>query len=356
MRSDNYRLTGRLSVRLLIGFSLVGCHFENPLGTGERPHSTPVPIVVATPSPEHKVIATRQLASASIAGSTPSGKSDVTPTPSAAPAATAISTSSAELELSKGYGYASRGGGTPKNQSAHHYAGGTPHPPSAEAKPEASATPNQVSSPKDTLPPWFPPKATSEADLSFLLAKICEASEKSSGNDPTIGALDRDLTSVLSHDGYEEVSHYWLEGDNPGFAIITRFEFIDDLGLPVEAHRFETQLPPVYWYSGWDAIKSIVFPNPGRYRLIAFVIAQNPIEEKEELMSRAEVEEVDHGPNGLSNRDWIDLAVTPRFHFTAYVYEFYRQSRSDPVTYRTESDLSALKHLASIHFVEDMSK
>ena len=61
---------------------------------------------------------------------------------------------------------------------------------------------------------------------------------------PTMRHLDKFLTFVLESDGYNDISHYWLEGEsNPGFALVTRIEFIDDVGKPVFNHRFDTELP-----------------------------------------------------------------------------------------------------------------
>jgi hypothetical protein len=169
--------------------------------------------------------------------------------------------------------------------------------------------------------------------------------------------LDGDLTAVLEEAGYERVSHYWLEGkDNPGFALATHIEFIDDLGRPVMNHRFETRLPTPNWFSGWDFLKALVLPRNGRYRLIAVVVAQKPLAEKPNEITHEQVEEINHGPNALSGRDWADLEVTPQYNFTAYIYEFYRKSRSEPITVLPDSNIPASKHLRSIDFVENISE
>jgi hypothetical protein len=215
-------------------------------------------------------------------------------------------------------------------------------------------TPSKVirrTPPTDTLPTFFPPKATSTADLRDWLERIYRRYYEVQGKGPTMRQLDRFLTWVLESEGYNDLSHYWLEGEiNPGFALVTRIEFIDDVGIPVPDHRFDTELPPVSWFRGWEFLKALAFPHNGRYRLIALVVSQKPLVEKKAEMTRTEMEEINHGPSGLSDRDWADMAVTPQYFFIAYVYEFYRKTRSDPISFQESSDIQAQKHLASIEF------
>lgn len=223
------------------------------------------------------------------------------------------------------------------------------HPPEIRATPSSS----------DTLPPFFPPKATSTENLHNLLTAVCRCYEGLQGKGPTMRQLDKDLTEVLLNKkaGYENVSHYWLEGkDDPGFALATHIEFIDDLGNPVLNHRFDTGLPTPDWFSGWEFLKALVLPRNGRYRLIALVVAQRPLREKPNEMTHEQVEEINHGPSGLSENDWADLEVNPDYYFTAYIYEFYRKTRSEPITVMPGSGIQPSTHLASIHLVEDIEE
>jgi hypothetical protein len=251
----------------------------------------------------------------------------------------------------------------------------TPPPkPSATPASEASFTPAPLATPRsrsesqqqqqqqsptlasrDTLPAFFPPKATSTADLRAILKTIYQRFDAWQGKGPTMRQLDSFLTAVLEDDEYNDISHFWLEGQsNPGFALVTRIEFIDDVGMPVPYHRFDTELPPLSWFKGWEFLKALVLPNNGRYRLIAMVVSQKPLLEKKEEMTRTEMEEINHGPSGLSDRDWADMEVTPDYFFITYVYEFYRKTRSDPISFQGSSDIQAQKHLASIKFEQDV--
>ena len=221
----------------------------------------------------------------------------------------------------------------------------------ARHPPEARPLPTQAAAPPDTLPAFFPPKATSTADLQNILNVIYHGYYARQGKGPTMRQLDRFLKVVLEFAGYNNLSHYWLEGEsNPGFALVTRIEFINDVGMPVSDHRFDTELPPVYWFRGWEFLKALVFPDNGRYRLIALVVSQKPLVEKKAAMTTAEMEEINHGPSGLSERDWADKEITPDYFFVAYVYEFYRKTRSEPITFQESSDIQAQRHLASIDF------
>jgi hypothetical protein len=167
--------------------------------------------------------------------------------------------------------------------------------------------------------------------------------------------LDGFLTAVLESDGYNDLSHYWLEGEsNPGFALVTRIEFIDDVGKPVRDHRFDTEIPPLSWFRGWEFLNALAFPHNGRYRLIALVVSQKPLVEKKAEMTRADIEDINHGPSGLSDRDWADMELTPDYFFKAYVYEFYRKTRSDSISFQNSSGVQAREHLASINFDQNV--
>jgi hypothetical protein len=170
--------------------------------------------------------------------------------------------------------------------------------------------------------------------------------------------LDADLNEILLNPkaGFESLSHYWLEGkDNPGFAVITHLELIDDVGEPVPRHRFDYSLPAPDWYSGWEFVKSLFIPNNGRYRLIALVVSKEPLQEKPEEMTHNEVEKINHGPSGLVPNDWASLEVTPGYVFRAYIYEFYRKTREDEISASPNAPMQAWVHLNSIHFLDDVS-
>ena len=64
------------------------------------------------------------------------------------------------------------------------------------------------------------------------------------------------------------------------------------------------------------------------------MVSQKPLVEKKAEMTQTEMEEINHGPSGLSDRDWADMEVTPGYFFVAYVYEFYRKTRSDPISFQ----------------------
>ena len=242
----------------------------------------------------------------------------------------------------------------PKATATPPIAAVTPSPsPKATATPAAKPLPEAPA--RDTLPPFFPPKATSTADLQPMLKVIWTGFYAAQKKGPTMRQLDSFLKGALELDGYNNLSHYWLEGENnPGFALVTRIEFIDDVGMPVRDHRFDTEIPPLSWFKGWEFLKALAFPHNGRYRLIALVVSQKPLLEKQEEMTRTEMEEINHGPSGLSDRDWADMEVTPDYFFIAYVYEFYRKTRSDPISFQESSDILAQKHLASIKFEQDI--
>lgn len=227
----------------------------------------------------------------------------------------------------------------------------------AVPQPRSGAVPESSPTNSNTLPPFFPPRATESADLGSVLNTICDCYKRLYGKGPTMSQLDRDLTWVLLNKkaGYENLSHYWLAGnDNPGFAVATHLELIDDLGEPVLDHRFDYSLPAPYWFSGWAALKAWLLPNNGRYRLIALVVSKKSLKEKEGEMSYNDVDKINHGPTGLADNDWANLEVTTDYHFTAYIYEFYRKTREDQISAAPNSAMRAWAHLNSIHFLDDV--
>jgi hypothetical protein len=242
---------------------------------------------------------------------------------------------------------------TPEERTAPEVAGTPLAIPTPAATPEER--PTLFSRKNDTLPAFFPPKATSTADLQPVLKVIWDGFYAGQGRGPSMRQLDWFLKGVLELDGYNNLSHYWLEGEsNPGFALVSRIELIDDVGMPVRNHRFDMEIPPLSWFRGWEFLKALAFPQNGRYRLIALVVSQNPLVEKKSEMTRAEMEEINHGPSGLSDRDWADMEVTPDYFFVVYVYEFYRKTRSDPISFQESSDIQAQKHLTSVNFSQNV--
>jgi hypothetical protein len=243
----------------------------------------------------------------------------------------------------------------------------TPTPVPAQSTPApkelvepAAATTIERSS-RDTLPAFFPPKANETADLRLALNIICAGYKAVYGKGPTMKQLDGNLTWVLEgkNAAYPALSHYWLAGnDNPGFAIVTHLELIDDLGEPVPNHRFDYSLPAPDWYTGWQFLKALFVPSNGRYRLIALIVSKNGLKEKADKMKHEDIVEINHGPSALADNDWASMEVTPDFVFTAYIYEFSRKSREDEIS-ASNTAMGALLHLSTIHFfdaIEDTMK
>jgi hypothetical protein len=153
---------------------------------------------------------------------------------------------------------------------------------------------------------------------------------------PTIGQVTLSIISALERNGYVERGFFRTQPD--GIALVTRLERINDDGTPYpEANRWPAQardrtLGQILW--------SLFYVDPGRYRVIVFVLNDVPFSTSGKEPTSDEAREwLRTGANALPS-DIADESYGSR-KCTGLVYEFSSDGRARLV----QSSVTAKQHL-----------
>jgi len=182
--------------------------------------------------------------------------------------------------------------------------------------------------------PWPPPKPTSRTPVErSLLAR---------GGQATLGDVARHLEAALSRVGYGERSYYAVPG---GFALATRLEQITPDGRPrPDPLRWSTALPEQPVFSLGDYLRALFAAPKGDYRVIVFIVTDQPFATSGRAASDAQAEAwlsggIDRLPRALQARPFgSDVEAS------ALVYQFRKTSHDAPAV-ALESGASAASQL-----------
>jgi hypothetical protein len=131
-----------------------------------------------------------------------------------------------------------------------------------------------------------------------------------------------------------------------GFALVSRFEQCDADGTPLNgAARFILKIfnPPP---SGpLDYLKKLIFAQPGHFRVIVFIVTNQPFGQSKVTVSRDEaIDWLSSGTNGLPNGIG-DMQFTSAYLTTALIYEFEQASADSAAILTQPSSLTGKMHL-----------
>lgn len=177
--------------------------------------------------------------------------------------------------------------------------------------------------------PWPPPRWTTRHDLP---PRLFEGGR-------TLGDAFARLRDALVRAGYDEWGVYGLGRD--GFVVVARREVIDEAGEPIPPRWSEAEEE-----LSWGAyFRSLVFADPGRYRIIAIVVSPRPLRPggtaDEGALARMTL---DGSRNLPPERAGTPLATGTQY--VALIYEFYRRSEDSPIRLVTRSRISSVDHLS----------
>ena len=171
--------------------------------------------------------------------------------------------------------------------------------------------------------PWPPPRASATARIPSDFFMLPD-------QPTTLGAVARRLERALNEAGYE-TQYYAVPGSNDsvpsGFALVTSLEQITATGAPrPEPDRWMLTTAPPRDASLWEYLKTIIRGNPGRYRVIVFVVTTEPLRQDTTQVTRAEATEWLY--NGwLYLPEWIgDMPYAEGHRISALIYEFVQGS------------------------------
>ena len=257
---------------------------------------------------------------------TKQGSPPPTPAPAAAPAAPAPEKAPAAQ------------GPTAPTPGASAPAPAEPAAPAVEAPPPDKGL-GYGSAPgfPDPMPafPWPPPRASAETMIPHTWlptrgeARLADVADR----------LERALTAAKYRS--------WSYSSVPnGFALVSQMEQIASDGTPSpEPARWSTDMPSVTHMTLLEFIKALANARPGYYRVIVFIVTNQPWSRTGEKPSGEEAEQ--WLAKGFS---WLppyigDLTYRPDYRTTALVYEFKKVSKDADATFLKSSPTSADDHL-----------
>jgi hypothetical protein len=190
--------------------------------------------------------------------------------------------------------------------------------------------------------PWPPPAASA----SYVLP------QRLFGSRTTVGEATDAIIAALERNGYVERSFYGTPA--PGVALITRLERINDDGSPASAAE--------RWAAGGyqnDALnlaqflRGLFYADPGRYRVIVFIIQDQPFTQAPDKVFSGEQAEalLPSGANVLPP----EVAERPvaESHCTALIYEF---ANDGTAMRKVQSRLTGMQHLEKAGLLAALEK
>ena len=142
-----------------------------------------------------------------------------------------------------------------------------------------------------------------------------------------------------------------------GFALVSQMEQIKSDGTPSpEPARWSTDLPWVANMTLLEFIKALANAQPGYYRVIVFIVTNQPWSRTGERPTGEEAERwLAKGFNWLP-RSIGELTYGPDYRTTALVYEFKKVSRDTDATFLEPSPTSADDHLKKAGISDPLSR
>ena len=148
------------------------------------------------------------------------------------------------------------------------------------------------------------------------------------GAQPTLGDVARRLEAALASVGYGERSYYAVPG---GFALATRLEQIAPDGTPKpDPQRWSTALPEQPVFSLADYLHALFAAPQGDYRVIVFVVTNQPFGTTSRPATHEQAEAwlsggLDRLPRALQAQPFDADSEA-----SALVYQFRKRGHGDP--------------------------
>lgn len=238
-----------------------------------------------------------------------------------------------------------------------------PPPPPVKAKPEptklsdskkgekvAKGKSEKTAAQPDGFP-WPPPQPSGLQVLSTsLLAtalKVADAS-KLAASGKTLRDLNRALTDALDQVDYTDRSYFTVPG---GYALVTRLESIEPDGTPkAGSERWALESPGAASFSLSDYLARLFSAKPGLYRVIVFVITQQPFKATGKPPTAEEAKIwLSSGYNVLPPQV-AGLPYTDEVACTALIYEFEKAPAGNAQIKRP-GRIPAQQHLQRNRFI-----
>ena len=184
--------------------------------------------------------------------------------------------------------------------------------------------------------PWPPPAASA----FYVLPDSWFADLQTLGE--VIGAI----IPALERNGYVERSFFGVEGN--GVALVTQLERISSDGSSFA----DPQRWPGAGYSLSGFLKGLFFVEPGRYRIIVFILRNRPFSQSSQIVTKDEARAwLSGGADTLSPE--AGQSSFGGWHCTVLIYEFASDGRAVRVV---ESSLTGKQHLTKAGLLSLLEK
>jgi hypothetical protein len=189
--------------------------------------------------------------------------------------------------------------------------------------------------------PWPPPAASSFVTISLKRLLPSTISKR-----PYLFSdVDLALRSALDGAGYFEGSYYVIP---QGYALATRMESIESDGSPRPGQarwNVEPDSRDISIFSLSSYLVALFSAPPGRYRVIVFLVTSEPFAAKDATVSREETTRwLFLGGNQLPTSLRVQ-PLDPGTVCTAMIYEFQKDSSSNPAFFLRPGKFSANVHM-----------
>ena len=214
-----------------------------------------------------------------------------------------------------------------------------PPPPPTTSLPPPVVLPSR---PPEIAFPQFPCRPPNPSDLVTMNRALVLPA----GTAPTLGAVEARLKNALVAAGFRQPRVYQTCG---GYVLVTSIERARADGRPFgEPGRFvdlNQSMSAVEEFSLAGVLKALLTVQPGRFRLIAFVVSDNDLTPTSETMSSAAATALATGGAARLPQALAAKPFTPQHVVTALVYEFEKAPGTAGATLAVPPRFSADQHL-----------
>jgi hypothetical protein len=186
--------------------------------------------------------------------------------------------------------------------------------------------------------PWPPPKPSAFVKIprNLLVLGKWEGQTK-------VGDAAARLEIAFDKAGYGEKTWYAVPG---GFALASRLEqFNPDGTSKNEPDRWSAHIKAPKIFGLKDVIRALFTAQEGRYRVIVFIVTNQPFSAADKTVSAEEAREwVQEGAFNLP-QTIKEVDYTPEYYCEALIYEFDQLARDNPAVLKVPSELQGETHL-----------
>ncbi len=157
--------------------------------------------------------------------------------------------------------------------------------------------------------PWPPPNCYQRKTLVKNLGSKAQ----------DLNDIDERLQRTLDHAGYYQRSYYQTPG---GFALATQMEQFEEDGSIKKRWRWAKYPVQDDFDDVWTYLKSLVMPNPGRFRVFVFVVTDQAYPSTEKMIAPEGMQSLATAGFSQIPSSYSKTEVTSSHYLEVLIYEF----------------------------------